>query len=123
MAQTKLAIDFLIWNHFKVDPRIGSLALRSKAMEITRQESLSPKNSNLKAQSSASYYVMKSGFILRLEEELNAKNIPLMVKANLIDPKEIASLNQDQANYRVAIFRDEILEMDEYQERVFGLCN
>jgi hypothetical protein len=106
-----------------MDPRIGSLALRSKAMEISNQENYPPQNSIQISTNTASYYVMKNGFILRLEEELNSKNIPLMVKANLIEPKEITALNQDQANYRVAIFRDEILEMDEYQERVFGLCN
>ena len=72
---------------------------------------------------SASYYIMKSGFILRLEQPLDPKNIPLMIKANLIDPDEIVDLNQDQANNRVAIFRDEILELNEYQERVFGICS
>ena len=106
-----------------MDPRIGSLALRSKAMEISNQQSPPPQTPSQVGTNSASYYVMKNGFILRLEEKLSAKNIPLLIKANLIEPKEITALNQDQANYRVAIFRDEILEMDEYQERVFGLCN
>lgn len=68
----------------------------------------------------ASYYLMKNGFILRLEEPLDAEDIPILIKANLLDPKNIAELNQDQANYRVAIFRDEILEMQEYTERVYG---
>lgn len=71
----------------------------------------------------ASYYLMKNGFILRMEEPLNEKEIPLLIKANLFDPTEINALNQDQANYRVAIFRDEILEIDEYQQRVFGLSH
>ena len=70
----------------------------------------------------ASYYIMKNGFILRLEEPLEKEDIPLLIKANLLDPKDIVELNQDQANYRVAIFRDEILELPEYQERVYGLA-
>lgn len=71
-------------------------------------------------QSSAFYYLMKNGFILRLEEKLNPGAIPLMIKANMLDPEDLNPLNQDQANYRVALFRDEILELDEYQTRVFG---
>ena len=71
----------------------------------------------------ASYYLMKSGFILRLEQPLDQTNIPLLIKANLFDPENLSCMNQDQANYRVAIFRDEILEMDEYQQRVFGISN
>ncbi len=69
---------------------------------------------------SASYYLMKSGYILRMEEPFEENTIPLLVKANMFDPENIQILNQDQANYRVAIFRDEILEWEEYQERVFG---
>ncbi len=68
----------------------------------------------------ASYYLMKNGFILRLEEPLEKEDIPLLIKANLFSADQVKALNQDQANYRVAIFRDEILEMDEYSERVFG---
>lgn len=69
---------------------------------------------------SASYYLMKNGFILRLEEPLDREDIPLLIKANLFDVDQVKVLNQEQANYRVAIFRDEILEMPEYSERVFG---
>ncbi len=69
----------------------------------------------------ASYYLMKNGFILRLEQALDPENVPLLIRANFLDPKEIQILSQDQANYRVAIFRDEILEMPEYQKRVFGI--
>jgi hypothetical protein len=89
-------------------------ALRSRAMNI---ENVSQQNS------SASYYLMKNGFILRMEEEMDAQNIPLMIRANFVDAKDISVLNQDQANYRVAIFRDEILELPEYEERVFGLSH
>ncbi|MBD64531.1 MAG: hypothetical protein CME62_04960 [Halobacteriovoraceae bacterium] len=69
----------------------------------------------------ASYYLMKNGFILRLEEPLQQDEIPLLIKANLLEPTNLFKMNQDQANYRVAIFRDEILELDEYKERVFGI--
>ena len=69
---------------------------------------------------SASYYLMKNGFILRLENPLENEDIPILIKANLLDPKDPIELNQDQANYRVAIFRDEILELNEYTERVYG---
>lgn len=100
-----------------MDPGWDLLALRSKAM-MTTQNHLQTQQ-----QISAFYYLMKNGYILRLEKSLDTKNIPLMVKANLIDPTEISALNQDQANYRVAIFRDEILEWDEYCERVFGISN
>jgi hypothetical protein len=71
----------------------------------------------------ASYYLMKNGFILRLENPLDEKEIPLLIKANLFEPKGFNALNQEQANYRVAIFRDEILEMDEYNQRVFGISH
>ena len=68
------------------------------------------------------YYLMKSGYILRVEDAYEAEEIPVLIKANMLDPDELNPLNQEQANYRVAIFRDEILELDEYHERVFGHC-
>ena len=68
----------------------------------------------------ASYYLMKNGFILRLEEPLDPADIPILIKANLLEAEDVIALNQDQANYRVAIFRDEILEMHEYTERIYG---
>lgn len=67
---------------------------------------------------SAYYYLMKNGFILRLEEPLQSE-IPALIEANLLD-SQVVCLNQDQANYRVAIFRDEILEWPEYAQRVYG---
>lgn len=78
---------------------------------------------NLQLESSASYYLMKNGYILRMEEEMDLENIPLLIKANMIDSKDVNVLNQLQANYRVAIFRDEILELPEYEERVFGITH
>lgn len=69
---------------------------------------------------SACYYLMKNGYILRVEQAFTPGEIPLMILANMLEPENKEPMNQDQANYRVAIFRDEILEMDEYRERVFG---
>ncbi len=68
----------------------------------------------------ASYYLMKHGFILRLEEPLDKEDIPILIKANLLDLNELAPMNQDEANNRVVFFRDEILEMPEFKKRVFG---
>jgi hypothetical protein len=84
--------------------------------------SLTKQSTTATPTNSAFYYLMKNGFILRLEQALDIKNIPLLIKANLLDNKEIQVMNQEQANYRVVIFRDEILEMPEYQERVFGIA-
>lgn len=69
---------------------------------------------------SAFYYLMKNGFILRLEGPLDQNDIPALIKANLLESNNVICLNQEQANYRVAIFRDEILEWQEYAERVYG---
>lgn len=63
---------------------------------------------------------MKHGFILRLEEPLDADDIPILIKANLFDIEDIKAMDQDEANNRVVFFRDEILEMPEFIERVFG---
>jgi len=68
----------------------------------------------------ASYYLMKNGYILRLESPLEKEDIPILIQANLLESDQVAAINQDQANYRVAIFRDEILEINEYTERVYG---
>lgn len=68
----------------------------------------------------ASYYLMKNGFILRMESAFEGDDIPVLIKANLLEPDQVEALNQEQANFRVAIFRDEILEFNEYNERVFG---
>lgn len=73
-----------------------------------------------KTLNSAHYYLMKDGFILRLESPLDPEDIPVLIKYNLLDSEAVVALNQDQANYRVAIFRDEIVEMDEYAQKVLG---
>lgn len=62
------------------------------------------------------YYLMKSKKILRLEEETAFETLPSTIKEKVLDPFEIVKMNQEQANWRVVLFRDEIMEMDEYQE-------
>lgn len=62
------------------------------------------------------YYLMKSKKILRLEEEVSFNALPIEVKEMLLDPFESVSMDQNQANWRVVIFRDEIMEIEEYSE-------
>ncbi len=64
----------------------------------------------------AKYYLMKNRLILRLEDGQNMESLPKWLQGEQLDPNWI-SLNQEQANYRVVIFRDEILELDEYLKR------
>jgi hypothetical protein len=59
------------------------------------------------------YYLMKGKKILRLEQETTFASLPLPIQEQvLIDPQE--NMNQEQANWRVVLFRDEIMELDEY---------
>lgn len=60
------------------------------------------------------YYVMKSKKILRLEAHTSFSSLPLSIREKVIDPSDILVLDQSQANWRVVIFRDEIMELDEY---------
>ncbi|MFA7612979.1 MAG: hypothetical protein WCY48_01995 [Candidatus Caldatribacteriota bacterium] len=61
------------------------------------------------------YYIMKGKKILRLEADMCFRDLSQEVQNNLLDVDGPA-LNQDQANWRVVIFRDEILELDEYTQ-------
>lgn len=61
------------------------------------------------------YYLMKNKKILRLEAEVSFNSLPVGIREKLLDPSEVISLDQEQANWRVVIFRDEIMEIDEYQ--------
>lgn len=61
------------------------------------------------------YYLMKCKKILRLEEETSFESLPLFIRERVLIPSEIVSLDQNQANWRVVLFRDEIMELDEYQ--------
>lgn len=62
------------------------------------------------------YYLMKSKKILRLEADVTFTSLPLFVRENLLDELEVISMDQEKANWRVVIFRDEIMEYDEYTE-------
>lgn len=62
------------------------------------------------------YYLMKNKIILRLENEQPIESLPKWIQNEQLD-SNWTFLNQDQANYRVVIFRDEILELDEYLKR------
>jgi hypothetical protein len=62
------------------------------------------------------YYLMKCKKILRLEADTAFRSLPVEVRARLLDHSEVESLDQNQANWRVVIFRDEIMEYDEYVE-------
>lgn len=62
------------------------------------------------------YYLMKSKKILRLESDITFFSLPLEIRERVLDTDEFVSLDQNQANWRVAIFRDEILDFEEYSE-------
>jgi len=62
------------------------------------------------------YYLMKNKKILRLEEEESFSLLPLNIRERVLEPDHIFSLDQAQANWRVVIFRDEILDLSEYTE-------
>lgn len=63
----------------------------------------------------AHYYLMKNKKILRLENTDRWEELSWLVKSQILedDGKE---MDQDKANWRVAIFRDEIMDMGEYVE-------
>lgn len=62
------------------------------------------------------YYLMKSKKILRLEAETTFDSLPLSIREKVFNPSDIFKMNQEQANWRVVLFRDEIMEQDEYSE-------
>ena len=62
------------------------------------------------------YYIMKSKKILRLEGNTTFTSLPLNIREKVLDPSDIVVLDQNQANWRVVIFRDEIMEFEEYVE-------
>ncbi len=62
------------------------------------------------------YYLMKNKKILRLEADVTFEELPQNVRDRVLDPQDIVSLDQTQANWRVVIFRDEILEFHEFEE-------
>lgn len=62
------------------------------------------------------YYLMKNKKILRLEADASFESLPANIRDSVFDESDIVSLDQNQANWRVVIFRDEIMEYDEYVE-------
>lgn len=62
------------------------------------------------------YYLMKCKKILRLEADTAFSSLPIEVRERVLDASEVVSLDQNQANWRVVIFRDEIMEYFEYKE-------
>lgn len=62
------------------------------------------------------YYLMRNKKILRLESDQTFESLPLSFKERVLIPDEIVVLDQNQANWRVAIFRDEILDVEEFTE-------
>lgn len=62
------------------------------------------------------YYIMKNKKILRLESDMDWNSLPTSFRERVLDPNDIVSLDQNQANWRVVIFRDEILDVEEYHE-------
>jgi hypothetical protein len=62
------------------------------------------------------YYLMKSKKILRLEADVTFASMPLSIRERVLDADDIVCFDQNQANWRVVIFRDEILDLEEYTE-------
>jgi hypothetical protein len=59
---------------------------------------------------------MKSKKILRLEAEMCFNSLPLNIQEKIFDSDQMLTMNQEQANWRVVLFRDEIMELEEYTE-------
>lgn len=62
------------------------------------------------------YYLMRSKKILRLESDTTFESLPLDIRSRALESNDGIKMNQEQANWRVVLFRDEIMEMDEYTE-------
>ena len=63
------------------------------------------------------YYLMKNKKILRLEATEKWDDLSWLIRTQILDGKA-KDMNQEEANWRVAIFRDEILEISEYVEYI-----
>ena len=62
------------------------------------------------------YYLMKSKKILRLESDVTFQSLPLSIHERALEANDVVSLDENQANWRVVIFRDEILDLEEYTQ-------
>lgn len=63
----------------------------------------------------AHYYLMKNKKILRLEGSERWTDLSWLIQSQILEG-DSNEMDQEKANWRVAIFRDEILEKDEYVE-------
>jgi hypothetical protein len=61
------------------------------------------------------YYLMKNKKILRLEANERWDDLSWIMRSHILDTNS-KKMNQEEANWRVAIFRDEIMEVAEYVE-------
>ena len=62
------------------------------------------------------YYLMKSKKILRLEGDVAFSSLTQTIRERVLDADDVVGLDQNQANWRVVIFRDEIMDYQEYVE-------
>ena len=61
------------------------------------------------------YYLMKNKKILRLEASQRWDDLSWLVRTQILEA-DSKVMNQEEANWRVAIFRDDIMEVGEYVE-------
>ena len=59
------------------------------------------------------YYLMKNKKVLRLESDERWDDLSWMVRSQVFEA-DSKIMTQDEANWRVAIFRDEIMDVTEY---------
>jgi len=62
------------------------------------------------------YFLMQNNCILRLDGNQSIYDLPKWIQNEQLDP-QWPKLNQEQANYRVVYFREEILDLQQYQKR------
>jgi hypothetical protein len=92
-----------LWNH--IDHETIFLS-EQEVPQITRRVNMTKPH----------YYLMKCKKILRLESDESYDALPLSIRDLVFDRSDIICLDQEQANWRVAIFRDEIMDMEEFTE-------
>jgi hypothetical protein len=61
------------------------------------------------------YFLLKDKKILRIDEEEDTQENYQLFKPFLL-VEGITPINQDQANYRVALFRDTIMNLNEWKQ-------
>ena len=63
------------------------------------------------------YYLLKNKYILRMESV--QKIIPALIYNYLLDQVSPMPMNQAEANQRLVMYRDAIIEYDEFLERYY----